>query len=101
MSSSIGDIGSIADALNREALIAVVREARPTHVIHQLTALPKDAPRRASDLAATNRLRIEGTRNLLDAAVDAGVRRFVVGSFAPLSARGPVNTETEDDHRND
>ena len=43
-------------------------------------------PRRASDIEATNRLRIDGTRNLLDAAINAGARRFVVGSFAMLSA---------------
>jgi nucleoside-diphosphate-sugar epimerase len=50
--------------------------------------LPKEGPRRATDLEATNRLRIDGTRNLLDAAVKAGARRFIVGSFAVLSERG-------------
>lgn len=94
---ALGVSVAIADALDRDALIAAVREARPTHVIHQLTALPKDAPRRASDLVATNRLRIEGTRNLLDGAINAGVRRFIVGSFAPLSPRGPVEAKSEDD----
>jgi nucleoside-diphosphate-sugar epimerase len=81
---------AIADALSRDALIAAVGAARPTHVIHELTALPKDGPRRASDVAATNRLRVEGTRNLLEAAIQAGARRFVVGSFALLSPRAPV-----------
>ena len=94
---ALGVSVAIADALDRDALIAAVRETRPTHVIHQLTALPKDAPRRASDLVATNRLRLEGTRNLLDAAIAAGVRRFIVGSFAPLSPRGPVPTGSEDE----
>src|SRR4029453_7740076 len=94
---ALGVSVAVADALNREALIAAVRAARPTHVIHQLTALPKDAPRRASDLTATNRLRIDGTRNLLDAAVAAGARRFVVGSFAPLSPRGPVAPDPQDE----
>ena len=60
------------------------RQARPEIVIHQLTALPKEGVRRASDIDATNRLRIEGTRNLLDAAIAAGARRFVGGSFALL-----------------
>ena len=59
----------IADALDRTALIRVVAEARPTHVIHQLTALPKAGVTRPSDLEPTNRLRIDGTRNLLDAAL--------------------------------
>ena len=82
---ALGASVAVADALNREDLRAAVQAARPTHVVHQLTALPKDAPRRPSDLVATNRLRVEGTRNLLDAAIGAGARRFVVGSFAPLA----------------
>jgi len=95
--SASGVSVAVADALDRDALIAAVRETRPTHVIHQLTALPKDAPRRASDLVATNRLRVDGTRNLLDAAIAAGAARFIVGSFAPFSPRGPANTATEDE----
>ncbi len=78
---------AVADALNRPALIDAVQAAHPACVIHQLTALPKDGPRRAKDLEPTNRLRIEGTRNLLDAAVAAGARRFIAGSFAPLAPR--------------
>jgi len=93
---ALGVSVAVADALNRDALTAVVRDARPTHVVHQLTALPKDGPRRASDLEATNRLRIDGTRNLLDAAVSAGAERFLVGSFAPLSPRGPAQPEPDD-----
>jgi 2-alkyl-3-oxoalkanoate reductase len=88
----------VADALDCEALIAAVVAARPTHVIHQLTALPKDGTVRGpKDLEATNRLRIEGTRNLIDAAIQAGARRFLVGSFALLSPRGPVGAESENE----
>jgi nucleoside-diphosphate-sugar epimerase len=93
---SLGASVAIADALNREALIAAVQVAHPTHVIHQLTALPRGGPRRPADLDATNRLRIDGTRNLLDAAIQAGARRFLVGSFAILSPRGPVNAAPDD-----
>jgi len=64
----------------------VLADARPTHVIHQLTALPKAGVSRASDIEPTNRLRIDGTRNLLDAAIQAGARRFLVGSFAMMSS---------------
>jgi nucleoside-diphosphate-sugar epimerase len=87
---ALGATPVVADALDRGALIASLEAVHPTHVIHQLTALPKDAPRRARDLEPTNRLRIEGTRHLLDAAINAGARRFIVGSFAPLSPRGPA-----------
>ena len=85
---ALGASVAIADALDRDALIAAVQASRPAAVIHQLTALPKDGPRRPSDIEPTNRLRIDGTRNLLDAAIRAGARRFVVGSFALLSPRG-------------
>jgi nucleoside-diphosphate-sugar epimerase len=93
---SLGASAAVADALDREALIAAVEAAHPTGVIHQLTALPKDAPRRASDLDATNRLRVEGTRNLLEAAIRAHARRFLVGSFALLSPRGSADSDPND-----
>ncbi len=93
---ALGASVAIADALNCEALSAALEAARPTHVVHQLTALPKGGPRRRSDLEATNRLRIEGTRNLLEAAIHAGARRFVVGSFAMLAPRGPVGASDDD-----
>ena len=93
---ALGASVAVADALNREALIAALQAAHPTHVIHQLTALPRSGPRRPSDLDPTNRLRIDGTRNLLEAAIHAGARRFLVGSFAILSPRGPVATASGD-----
>lgn len=80
----LGATPALAEALNREALKSVVLAAHPTHVIHQLTALPQDGVRRASDLTLTNQLRIDGTRNLLDAAIAVGAIRFIGGSFAPL-----------------
>jgi nucleoside-diphosphate-sugar epimerase len=88
---------AVADALDAKALIAAVAAAHPTHVVHQLTALPKAGPRRPRDLDATNRLRIDGTRNLLAAAIHAGARRFVVGSFAMLSSRGDAASASGDD----
>jgi nucleoside-diphosphate-sugar epimerase len=85
----LGATPAVADALDPAALKAVVAAARPTHVIHQLTALPKGGPRRASDLAATNRLRVDGTRNLLDAAISAGATRLIGGSFALIAEPRP------------
>lgn len=93
---ALGASIAMADALNRDALVAAVAAARPTHVVHQLTALPKEGPRRSADLDQTNRLRIDGTRNLLDAAVAAGARRFVAGSFAMLSDRGEESAPADD-----
>lgn len=86
MLRDLGATPAVADALDPDALFRVVTEAHPTHVIHQLTALPKEGPKRASELEPTNRLRIEGTRNLLEASVRAGAQRFIGGSFAMLLA---------------
>jgi len=55
--------------------------ARPEQVLHLLTALPP-VILRARHLEATNRLRIVGTSNLIEAAVAAGARRIVEESFA-------------------
>ena len=81
---ALGATPAIADALDADALRRVVVAARPTHVIHELTALPKGGPKSARELAPTNRLRIDGTRHLIEAAVAAGATRFVAGSFALL-----------------
>jgi nucleoside-diphosphate-sugar epimerase len=86
---SLGATPVVADALDADAVTRVVTAAGPEVVIHQLTALPKaGGVKRASDLEPTNRLRTDGTRNLLAAAVAAHARRIVVGSFAPLRPAG-------------
>src|SRR3954464_14717364 len=58
----------VVDALDREALLSAVAEARPDAVIHQLTQIPDDVnPRKmAEQFAMTDRLRTEGTHNLVD-----------------------------------
>ena len=84
---ALGASVAVADALDADAVTRALVDAHPTHVIHQLTALPKGGVRRSSDLEGTNRLRIDGTRYLLAAAVHAGAHRFLVGSFAMLSPR--------------
>lgn len=92
---ALGASVAVADALDSGAVARVLTDARPTHVIHQLTALPKAGVTRSTDLDATNRLRVEGTRNLLQAAIAADVRRFLVGSFALLSPRDPGKPPTD------
>jgi nucleoside-diphosphate-sugar epimerase len=67
-------------------------------VIHQLTALPDRFDFRDKDLyTATNRLRGEGTRILLDAAVAAGARRMVAQSIAFIYAPRGGWVKNEDD----
>ena len=73
-----------ADALDRAALHQAVREAAPDAVVNMLTAIPAELDPRhlARDFALTNRLRTEGTRNLYEAAHDAGATRIVAQGLA-------------------
>jgi nucleoside-diphosphate-sugar epimerase len=54
----------VADALDRDALVRTIEGLSADAVIHELTALRKP-PRRHSGMALTNRLRSQGTANLL------------------------------------
>ena len=76
----LGASSVIADALDRDGLLRALKDTRADAVIHQLTAL-KRPPMRARDVEPTNRLRVEGTANLLAAAEQVGARRFVTQSF--------------------
>ena len=81
---ALGATPVLADALDREQVMRVVAEARPDAIIHELTALAGQLDMRHFDraFAQTNRLRTEGTDNLLAAGRAAGVRRFLAQSYA-------------------
>ena len=75
----------VGDVFDAAGLARAVAAAAPDAVVHELTAIPPriDPKNVARDLAATNRLRSEGTRNLVAAAAAApSVRRFVAQSVA-------------------
>ena len=95
---ALGAEAVIADALDANALHAAVGRAAPDVVVHLLTALPAGGVARASDLTAANRLRTEGTANLLSAAAAAGVRRVVAESMVLVHGFGDFGTTpvTED-----
>jgi nucleoside-diphosphate-sugar epimerase len=78
----------VCDVFDAAALEPAVVEAAPEVVVHQLTSLPPRLDYKAKDdpLAATNRVRREGTRNLIAAAKAAGARRLVAESVAFLYA---------------
>src|SRR5512141_2507069 len=86
----------IADALDAASMQRALNETRPEGVVHLLTALPPEGPLRASDLEATNLLRVRGTGNLLRASIAAGVRRVVGESFAGVYGAGQEAPLTED-----
>jgi nucleoside-diphosphate-sugar epimerase len=88
----------VVDAFNASALARAVALARPDVVVHQLTDLPPGlAPdRMAEGIRRTARMRSEGTRNLVAAALEAGVPRLIAQSIAWLYAPGP-EPHSEDD----
>jgi len=88
----------VLDGLDRDAVLAAVAAARPDAILHEMTAIETLADLRRPDraFAATNRLRSEGTDNLLAAARASGVERVLVQSFAgwPFAREGgPVKDE--------
>jgi nucleoside-diphosphate-sugar epimerase len=93
-----GAAAVVADVFDEQRVRAAVVEARPDVVVHQLTALPERYnPRKASFFEATNRLRTEGTRILIDAARAAGARRMVAQSIAFMYAPVGGWVKSEDD----
>ncbi len=88
----------VVDVFDAAALAEAVAAAQPEMVIHQLTDLPSapGTPGYQAAQDANRRLRIEGTRNLMQAARHAGVRRAVAQSIAFIYAPGQ-GTRSEDD----
>lgn len=97
---AMGAKAVIADGLDGGAVKEAVARAEPEVIVHQMTALKTEVNFKKFDqmFALTNRLRTEGTDNLLAAARSSGVRRIVAQSFAgwPLERTGGP-TKTEDD----
>ncbi|HWX97012.1 MAG TPA: NAD(P)-dependent oxidoreductase [Solirubrobacteraceae bacterium] len=88
----------VADALDAQALRDAVVDARPDAVVHQLTSLPpRIDPRKIErDFVLNDRLRTEGTRNLVAAAQAAGVGRIVAQSIAFSYAPGATGRVHEE-----
>lgn len=86
----LGAAAVVADALDAGAIHAAVVEAAPDAVIDLLSAVPRGGPGHPSDMERTNRLRDEGTRNLLAAAVAAGARRYVAESHFLVYGSGDL-----------
>jgi nucleoside-diphosphate-sugar epimerase len=91
---------AVLDVLDVAAVRAAVTAARPDAIIYQATALSGISFSRNMDraFAPTNRLRTDGTDNLLAAAREAGVTRFIAQSFAPFRyahTGGPVKDEND------
>jgi nucleoside-diphosphate-sugar epimerase len=91
--ASIAALGAepvVVDVFDAGALAHAMKAAAPQVLMHQLTDLPfaPRTPRYEEGLERNARLRIEGTRNLADAAKAAGVRRMIAQSIAFVYAAG-------------
>src|SRR5919204_1594145 len=91
----------VLDALDRDAVMAAVTKAEPEVIVHQATALSSmgtNFRKFPQYFALTNRLRTEGTDNLIAAAGAAGTRRLVAQSYAgwPFARQGgPLKTDED------
>ncbi|TYP74462.1 NAD-dependent epimerase/dehydratase family protein [Paenibacillus methanolicus] len=81
-----GIVPVILDVFNRKAVFSALQKTKPDAVIHQLTSLS------AINFSDNARIRKEGTRNLVDAALAAGVGKMIVQSisWAYESGDGPA-----------
>uniref|UniRef100_UPI003F496D26 NAD-dependent epimerase/dehydratase family protein n=1 Tax=Actinomadura sp. CA-154981 TaxID=3240037 RepID=UPI003F496D26 len=82
------------DAFDADGLRNALASAAPDAVIHQLTALA------AGSSADNGQIRREGTRNLVDAAKNAGVKRIIAQSvaWAYEPGAGPADETAQLDH---
>ena len=89
----------VVDVFEADTLSAAVAAATPEVVVHQLTAIPEnlDPRKMEAQFETTNRLRTEGTRNLLAAARASGARRVVAQSIAFAYAPRQDGEHDEDD----
>ena len=88
---------AVADVFDVELLRGAMAVAQPEVVMHQLTSLPDrlDAKDAAERFAQNDRVRVEGTRALVDAAKLMGVRRVIAQSIA--FAYAPVGDWLKDE----
>jgi nucleoside-diphosphate-sugar epimerase len=79
----IGVIPIVVDVYNAKKLENVIIESKPSIVVHQLTDLPTglDPDKMEEALVSNAKLRIEGTRNLVNSAIKANVSKMIAQSI--------------------
>ncbi|MGZ2369493.1 NAD-dependent epimerase/dehydratase family protein [Ancylomarina sp. YFZ004] len=88
----------VVDVYNAELLKEILADIKPDVVLHQLTDLPYalDAEKMTAALVSNARLRTEGTKNLVDAAVNAGCKRIIAQSISFVYDEGRTPHLEED-----
>ena len=83
--TQIANLGAqpvVCDVFDAAALLAALRIFNPDLVMHQLTDLPDNIDQIPDYAERNNRIRTEGTRNLLSAAAAAGAGHLLAQSIA-------------------
>lgn len=93
----LGATPVVCDVYDAAGLTEAVVSFGPDVVMHQLTDLPDDARRIPDHVPANDRIRTEGTRNLIAAARAASVDRLLAQSIAwtPPGDTGAVRAHEE------
>src|SRR4051812_22957615 len=88
---------AVADVFDSELLRATMAMVEPEALIHQVTALPDNLAARdaAAQFAENDRVRVDGTRALVEAAAAVEAARFVAQSIA--FAYAPVDGWVKDE----
>jgi nucleoside-diphosphate-sugar epimerase len=94
--TALGAQPAVVDVFDAPALQAALKAAQPSIVIHQLTDLGLLGTNRPVALERNARIRLEGTRNLVHAAIAAGAHRLISQSIAWVYAAG-TEPHAEDD----
>ena len=89
---------AVVDVFDRASLVRAVVAAHPDIVMQQLTDLPPglDPSQMVEGTRRNAHIRSEGTKNLVAAALEAGVLRFIAQSIAWMYAVGPEPHLEED-----
>jgi uncharacterized protein YbjT (DUF2867 family) len=93
--AALGAEPVVCDVFDAERLTEAVVSFGPNAVIDQLTDLPDKLEELERHASRNDRMRTEGTRNLVSAAKTAGVDQFVAQSIA---WRPPGRSEAVGDH---
>jgi nucleoside-diphosphate-sugar epimerase len=87
--ASVGAQPIVCDVFDRPALLSAVRSFSPDVLLHELTDLPDDLENLPEDSLLNARIRVEGTRNLLDALEGLDQTKIVAQSVAWTMRPGP------------
>jgi nucleoside-diphosphate-sugar epimerase len=80
--AALGAEPIVCDVFDRPGLFSTVRAFTPDVLLHELTDLPDKLENLPEDSRLNARIRVEGTRNLLDALEGVGPTKVVAQSVA-------------------